>query len=359
MQLKPEEMSTLSVLSKSNNAKPLFNLLGIVSTCVNKLMAECYGIDEKVLQIINLLKQIHDETYELALAYDAMRHEFEVDIDLHEQKNEYAVLDASIEKDYQLQLAAYNLSISKLSSELEELKQQLTAVKDKDDIGKLRSLGLYTTLHQEIEVQMAANEDNLGAPGCFQGFFCYMPGRVKHAQSIMRDLRNQLSLLESANVEIIQSVLMSRLEADIKSKQEEFTELIAKVPKRNDEYRHACINIEAQVRSSEREYYSCLNHELMLNLLKMHFILTKINKDIINPDGKALILDLTESFKAACFKFYCEEPGRYYFRDYLKNMKAIKDNTILNNIIVGDANEAEVRLVIPKYQLNSVALRMA
>lgn len=351
MELKSARVPITSMLSRANDAKPVFEILGEVNQYANKLKLNYEAsVDKKEENvIIALLQSIYEHAYQSAMVNDLKRHEFDVDIDLHNERNKYFDLDRQAESHYQAELAKYNVSVANISAGIDEAMQDLAMVNKTKKVDELQGLGLYARIQRDIETGLANLEDNFSQIGCFPYLFCHVPDKIKRARNMMGELQNRRAQLNSGDVNVVRKLLVNHIDAEMKVKREELEVLVANPPRRDDQYEQMYINIEARISADEREYYSCVNHAVMLDMLKLHFMINKLHKLLVNPRDREMTEQLKQSFLTLTAGLYCEEPGRYYFQYYLKRMRAIKDNNVINDVMFGYATEEQVRLVIPQY----------
>ena len=362
-------LATISVSTKSKNnllIRPAFATLDAVLNHLYELKPSFNLLDESVRQLVILLRDVYLHARNEVAQYESDRAEYDIDIDLHEQKNHFQALDLQAEHAFQAALSAYRLSELKLRNDIDDLDQKIVDVNLKQIISELRDLELYGKLHQEIEEQLESARQAMEDVSCFQRFFCHVPEKVKKAYKQINELERKRKLLEADDVDQLRDGLIKRLQDTRELKRAELESIAGKQPVRNDNYREAYVAVEARIRSDEFEYYSEISQLLMLDFLKMHFIVYKIFKSIpehaddlsfehktINRDAQVAVRDLFDRLKktlnSSVAGFYCSSPGRYYFSDYLKNMRAIKDNAVINALIVGDATDEQIQLVMPEY----------
>jgi hypothetical protein len=342
--------------SNMHRDKPIFILLDKISSILselNNMRVEFDLLSEDVANIILLLSDIYTHVSDEAMHYETFRNQYIVDIDLHDQKNKYLMLERKSENDFQSALSRHRIAMQNIQDDIAVLERELSQIKVVDAEVNVRDFLIYRQQMQKTDMSLKLAASTISSTSFFQYYFCIVPQSLKQACRT-EELEARRTFLERANNKELQRYLTPLLESACHAKRAELQALSDAKPVRDEQYREKYIELEAKVRSDECEYYSSVNHHLMLDLLRMHFVIHKLygvfNSDTTHRNMANVFAKLHEAFKLWSVRFYCEEPGRYYFSYYLQNMRAIKNNDILKMVMAGTGTTEQIRLIIPQYQ---------
>ncbi len=321
--------------------------------------------DGKLKQQLIMLHDLYLHLKELIIKTEESRPEFQIDIDLIKRRDVYQQAFDKKNAEYQELMINYDSMKQKWQRDIQEIDQQTVLINAETIVKNLQGFALAQTLNQEISENIARVEQAMNALNCCARFFCRVPASVQRLNQRIDQLEKQRTNL-SNDTNALREKMLSRLKIERDIKEEALNTLINNRPALDESDYEAYIMIEGKIRAAENEYVHQVSDNVMFDFVRLYDLLSSINNELIHLyDGSSkssqnnvqTFKTLREIFHAAKTEikdrlknFYCNEPGRFYFEDFLKKFRANKDESVRQAMMNGQASLDMIRDIFPNYQ---------
>ena len=314
--------------------------------------------------LMNALSAVADQLKTQVDQYESERPEYRVDIDLSKSKTVFEEKSKVYEETYAKALQDYNAEMQTLEAKIQDIDQQKTNITADAVLDKLKTLTVYQELHQKIVETIRDKQQLLDSRTCTQKlFFCHQSNEQKQLAAEMGRLEAQRMMLsDGGRADEVRAALINKLEEDRAAIREKLNALIQNKPVYSNEANSAFIRVDARISQDRTDYYHQVDAVVMMALMRMMRLLDKLSKLLPRPStvetsdtpSKAdpflckLVDGLRDRLRQRLELFYCATPGKYFYNDYQKNLKAL-DKKAQRDIMLGTALPETVQKVIPEY----------
>ncbi len=299
--------------------------------------------------------------------YNAWRNLYKIAQDLSSALESYRVTRFySAPEELTLAAARANSNLYKADVELELKKMRYSAEIDKrqSEINDIQAKIKIITEAKNSDVlnRYDTNKHSApkGKPGCMAVFFSLFRSApsapVQQDDDKLKSLRDRLLLEYNDNLVF---------------KTNSLQDFADKAPVKTDHYQNELDSVMAALAHHKAEFFRCQSRDIMLHCLRLYasasFLFNKVygekmqstiktqipalrdEDDKIAGKAKALFLQLIEGMHSGFYEFYCLQPSRYEFSQFLQNFMKIKSRETQETILNGTAKEEVLQLIFTEY----------
>jgi hypothetical protein len=268
--------------------------------------------------------------------------------------------------------------------DVEKLREDIVKITNKlKDISSAKDLYILQML--DVTKPAIAGAQSTGG-GCISNFFALFGGKRASQSAIVTPV---LVKPEDSVAKIIalRERLLREQNAELEAKNNELNKLAGAEPPRKDQYRNDWNAIKAKIMHDQIESYRCQTKGVMLHSIRLYVLairtyfliygenpLAKVktslseakqpirkisgNSDVTAGKAKALFRQMVRGMKSNLSLFYCLQPDRCYFNEYLENYNRISDTEQRDAILAGIEIEESLNRIFPQFESPEVNLGM-
>lgn len=288
------------------------------------------------------------------------RPDYEVDIDLLEEKSRLSAEYRADQELYEQSLLQHSNEVDRLSAKIHDIDQQITQINAEQVIDNLRDLEIYQRIHHEINEQISHAELAVESASCFSRFFCCTPKAVRQAYAQINVLERKRQALSNNTLDELRDKMVERLKIERAATRAQQDLLSDQMPVLQHENRDKLVDLEALIHADEAEYYHEIPEKVMLQLLRLyegvrdavrvipdveHLTVLESSgvqlteDEVVRLKGIRDVLDPLKSLlKDRLPNFYCALPGRFYFTYYVEQFRQLTPDE-QDEFIRSDKNE--------------------
>ena len=254
--------------------------------------------------------------------------------------------------EWELEKMQYSAEIDKRQKEIADIQANIKIISESNNFEVLN--------RYDVRKQPGPK----AKPGCFSIF-----------SSLFRRAPAGTQQQDDAKLKLLRDRLLLEYNDNLIFKTNSLREFSEVPPAKTDHYQYELDHVMAELAHHKAEFYRCQSRDVMLHCLRIYLIASRLfdqvysqNDDKLAPynhktatlkvreddykiagKAKALFQQLIEGMYSGFYEFYCMQPSRYEFSQYLQNFNQIHMKETQEMILNGNASEEVLQLIFTEY----------